>query len=82
MKNTCFLAYFFAKIFHCKTLTVFFMVLGAQSKVVIVSYGQGMVLSFKTSHEEALLDTLQTKSTSEEAWPQIKLKRGGWHSLP
>ena len=28
------------------------------------------------------LYTLQTKSTSEEAWPQIKLKWGGWHSLP
>ena len=34
--------------------TVFFMVLGAQSMVVVVFYGQGMVLSFKMSHEEAL----------------------------
>ena len=58
LKNTCFLAYFFAKIFHRMSLTVFFMVLGAQSKVVAVSYGKlllfPMVLSFKMSHEEAL----------------------------
>jgi len=28
--------------------------LGAQSMVVVVSYGEGMVLSFKMSHGEAL----------------------------
>ena len=49
-----FLAYFFAKIFYRVSLTVFFMVLGVQSMVVVVSYGQGMVLSFNMSHEEAL----------------------------
>ena len=50
LKNACFLTYFFAKIFHCVSLTVFFRVFGAQSMVVVVSYGQGMVLSFNMSH--------------------------------
>ena len=45
---------FFAKIFKSVSLTVFFMVLGAQSIVIVLSYGQGMVLSFKMSHSEAL----------------------------
>ena len=54
LKNNVFLTYFFAKIFYRVSLTVFFMVLGVQSMVVVVSYGQGMVLSFKMSHGEAL----------------------------
>ena len=45
---------FVANIFNCVSLTVFFMVLGAHSMVIVVSYGQGMVLSFKMSHGEAL----------------------------
>ena len=45
---------FFAKTFNFRSLTVVFMVLGAQSMVIVVSYGQGMVLSFKMSHGEAL----------------------------
>ena len=53
-KYIFFLTYFFAKIFYRVSLTVFFMVLGVQSMVVVVSYGQGMVLSFNMSHEEAL----------------------------
>ena len=31
-----------------------FMVLGAQSIVIVLSHGQGMVISFKMSHSEAL----------------------------
>ena len=42
------------KIFYLVSLTEFFIVLGAQSMVAVVSYGQGMVLSFKMSHEEAV----------------------------
>ena len=53
-KNTRFFTYFFAKIFHHVSLTVFFMVSGAQCMVVVVSYDHGMVLSFKMSHGEAL----------------------------
>ena len=49
-----FLINFFANIFKSVSLTVFFMVLGAQSMAVVVSYGEGMVLSFKMSHGEAL----------------------------
>ena len=40
--------------FNCVSLRVSFMVLGAQTRVIFVSYGQGMVLSFKMSHGEAL----------------------------
>ena len=36
------------------SLTVVFMVLGAQSMDVVVPYGQDMVLSFKISYGEAL----------------------------
>ena len=54
LKNTCFFTYLFAKIFNHVSLTVFFMVLGAQSMVVVVSYGQDMVLSFKMNNWEAL----------------------------
>ena len=40
--------------FNGDSLTVFFMALGAHSMVIVVSYGQVMVLSFKMSHGEAL----------------------------
>ena len=44
LKNTCFLTYFFAKIFYRVSLTVFFMVLRAYNMAVVVTYGQGRVL--------------------------------------
>ena len=55
LENTCFFfTYLFAKMFNHVSLTVFFMVLGAQSMDVVVSYGRDMVLSFKMSRREAL----------------------------
>ena len=54
LKNTCFFDKFLCLNFNCMSLTVIFMVLGAQSMVIFVSFGQGMELSFKMSHEEAL----------------------------
>ena len=49
-----FLTYLFANLFNHVSLTVIFMVLGAQNMVVIVSYDQGMLFSFNMSHEEGL----------------------------
>ena len=49
-----FLTHLFAKMFNRVSLTVVFMVFGAQNMVVIVSYGQGMLFRFNMSHEEAL----------------------------
>ena len=46
--------------FNRVSLTVLFMVLGAQSIVVVVFYGQGMVLSFKMSRGEAFGSILLT----------------------
>ena len=54
LKNTCFFDIFLCQNFLSCEFDSVFMVLGAQNMVVVVSYGKGMLFSFKMSHEEAL----------------------------